>query len=187
MLPSMLTATGTPSGFVGRRPRLDEPLVDYTLGAARGGGGHSTLWAFRYHEGLVQTQVVGEAGWETIKAVPDVVYLSGTYDTLMRPTLAYTLASGESLFEWFDPVVSEQVATSIGAAVTPYVEFDARYPGAESLNDVVLSYILGDELVVRLQRDRFSVNYVRATGVTGARIIATGLGTNYCFQWRITK
>jgi hypothetical protein len=62
------------------------------------------------------------------------------------------------------------VITEIGeGVVTPRITYDDKRQlgsGGYSVSDLVLAYVLDDNLYIRLQRDRFSIAYLLAEEVT---------------------
>jgi len=94
--------------------------------------------------------------------------ISFSFDAAMRPAIAF-VQSGVAKVYWYDPVEGDMTITSIGSGViTPRITFDdKRLLGSSgySISDLVLGYVLNNNLYIRLQGDRFTVPYLLETEV----------------------
>lgn len=90
--------------------------------------------------------------------------LSLAFDQNMRPAVAFS-ADGNVYLRWYDPVPQAYVIQNFGPGRNARLTLDDKRAVQLSESDIVLAYIGGGELVVRYQRDRFTVPYVFRTGV----------------------
>lgn len=92
-----------------------------------------------------------------IVLLPGITYSSASFDTNMRPIVAYTIA-GASYLRWFDPVPNSIVDLALPVGTrTPALSLDDKRPGAEDVRDTLLFYLRGSSLYYRQLRDRFTV------------------------------
>jgi hypothetical protein len=99
----------------------------------------------------------------------DMTEISFSFDQAMRPAIAF-VQSGVAKVYWYDSVEGDMVITEIGeGVVTPRITYDDKRQlgsGGYSVSDLVLAYVLDDNLYIRLQRDRFTIAYLLAEEVT---------------------
>jgi len=99
----------------------------------------------------------------------DMTEISFSFDQSMRPAIAF-VQSGVAKVYWYDSVEGDMVITEIGeGVVTPRITYDDKRQlgsGGYSVSDLVLAYVLNDNLYIRLQRDRFTIAYLLAEEVT---------------------
>jgi len=106
-------------------------------------------------------------------AVTDTLLYTGTgitsvscsFDQNMRPTFAF-IEEGSAKLSWYDSVPEETVVTDYGATVfTPKVTLDDKRALQEGAADVIFAYVKNDNLYMRMQRDRYLVEYLLYTGI----------------------
>lgn len=101
--------------------------------------------------------------------VPNMTEMSFSFDQSMRAAIAYVQAGVAKLW-WYDTTIPGMTTTEIGAGVvTPRLSFDdKRTIGSQSflVSDLILAYVNDDNLYMRMQRDRFEVEYLLEEGVT---------------------
>ena len=96
----------------------------------------------------------------------DITELSLTFDHNMNPTIAFVQA-GVAKFWWFDTVLLAQVFTTLPVGSTnPRVAHDDKRAMESNTSDVMLAYVRSGNLYTRMQRDRYTIEYLQATGVT---------------------
>lgn len=116
---------------------------------------------------------------ETLVGKP--TWISFCFDQNMHYNIAY-IVNSHSFFYWYDANQQGYTTTDIGAVNTPFCRLDDVRRHPSFWNDIVLSYIRGAALCARLQRDRFSIEYVLAENA-GSRIIQCGMNKKLRFQW----
>ena len=117
--------------------------------------------------------------------VAGVKRLSFSFDSNMQPAVAYETSSGV-FFYWFDSAAPGYVTTSYPGARTPRVTHDDKRDFESGKSDVLLTYLLDDELVYRQQRDRYLVAYTLRTGLPRSlRLVRAGMNTKYRVQFEL--
>lgn len=119
--------------------------------------------------------------------VPGMTEMSFTFDQNMRLAIAY-VQDGVSKLWWFDSASGDMTTTTIGSGIiTPRLTLDDRRvaaTGGNRTNDIILGYVRNQKLCYRQQRDRFTIEYVLATGITTG-LIKIGLGRQLRLQFML--
>lgn len=114
---------------------------------------------------------IGEI-WEepvVVFSEPDFIKdLSLTFDQLGRPLIFYRNENYDLKFYWFDPVLGENTITALGQGYDPVACFDFPQDTGQSFTDMLVFYIREDKIYMRVQRDRFTIEY--DTGISHPRI-----------------
>lgn len=104
----------------------------------------------------------------TLLELPGLTEISISFDQSMRPVLTFVQA-GVAKLRWFDSLAGGQVITDLGAGVvTPRVSYDDKRfiaTNGYQTSDVILAYVRDGNLYTRIQRERFTVEHLLATGV----------------------
>lgn len=112
-----------------------------------------------------------------------ITEFSFTFDQNMRPVIAY-IQDDVAKLRWYDTTILDYTITTIGlGAFSPKVLLDDKRTWETSLNDVILAYVSDSYLCVRLQRDRYAIEYELKQ--TCAQIKKFGMGKNYRVQFII--
>lgn len=120
--------------------------------------------------------------------VPGITQLSLTFDQNMHPFFAYT-QNGVAKFYWFDPTIPGFTTTTLEAgAITPRASLDDKR--AFAINgggtDILLFYVVGNTLLMRMQRDRYGIIYTMATNLQlqflGNSVVQVGMNAINRFQ-----
>lgn len=176
-----------PSPFV--VTKKTSPLVDRHLG---GIGLNDTtkgllyqVWEMRYlgSQFLISAP---ESPEEVVHTVQGVTEFSFAFDQNMQPCIAYVL--GSAVFFWrFDSVLGDYLTTNYGNGVrSPRVRLDDGRASQLAENDVTLCYLEGNELVYRLQRNRYGIRYVAATNVGDEDVLVdAGMSQGNRFQFEV--
>ena len=114
---------------------------------------------------------------------PNVSYISLSFDTNMNPFISF-VENGISKFWWFNTLtgLQEFAETLIATAQSPYASLDDTRPLQNQNTDIILSYIRAGNLYFRAQRDRYLVEYLLASGVTG-QVLVAGMATNFRYKF----
>lgn len=171
-------------------PRIN--LADWEMGGIAledpSQGSNVKPWKVAYVSGS------GDITVEASDVAPTVVFnqagiqwLSFCFDQNMRTVLAYTLASGVSYFRWYDAQAAGYVVTSLGSDVrTPQLTLDTKTEKSSASNDVLLTYLRSDKLMLRGQRERFLTEHVLVNGISASkRLINFGMSTKNRLQWEV--
>lgn len=162
------------------------PLLDY----ARGGvdlldaskGLNVKNWTCELQDGSVYISSPGVPLFkiETILGEPE--WISFCFDQNMHYNLAYVLPGSGAFLYWYDANVQGYVTYPLGSVSTPILRMDDVRMYPSFWNDMILSYISGGALCCRLQRDRFSTEYMLAADA-GNTIMQCGMHKSLRFQW----
>lgn len=91
--------------------------------------------------------------------------MSATFDQNMNPCVAF-IQSGAMRLYWFDTAAGAQVYTTFGSGyASPRLALDDKRSLESGTSDIILAYVVGSELRMRMQRDRFGVEYVLYDGI----------------------
>lgn len=183
MIPeNRLSTVPVPSSLLVPMQR-DDPFIDFERAGAGlqdpSQGLDVQLWTLRYDV------VTGDFVLSAPTYPPavqfnraNVTWISLSFDSNMNPFISFTEA-GVSKFWWFDTVLSQQVFndTIIPTATSHYATLDDRRSSQNSARDILLFYIRAGNLYYRQQRDRYTIERLLRSGVTGDVLIA-GMQTN---------
>lgn len=120
--------------------------------------------------------------------VPGITQVSLTFDQNMHPFFAYT-QNGVAKFYWYDPTIPGFTITTLEAgAITPRASLDDKR--AFAINgggtDILLFYVVGNTLLMRMQRDRYGIIYTMATNLQtrflGNSVVQVGMNAVNRFQ-----
>ena len=187
MIPEQrLSTTNLAAPLLVNFPR-DDPFTDFEQGGIGlqnpSQGLNVQLWKLRYNDLTGEFLLSAPNYPETSQFVRfDVSYISLSFDSNMNPFISFTEA-GVSKFWWFNTVTGQQEfqETLISSAISPYATLDDKRPLEDLTRDNLLFYIRSGNLYFRAQRDRYLVEYLLRTGVTGEVLVA-GMGTNLRLQ-----
>jgi hypothetical protein len=97
------------------------------------------------------------------------------FDQNMNPVICFTQA-GFARFRWFDATISDYTITTLPAGSTPpRATLDDKRASQIPVSDVLVCYTRAGNLYMRAQRDRYLIEYLLKTGVTG-RVLQFGMG-----------
>lgn len=166
----------------------DDPLTDYEKAGVGLNdptqGMDVQLWTLKWDEPTGEFRLSAPNYPETSQFVrSNVSYVSLSFDSNMNPFISFT-ENGVSKFWWYDTALGAQVFEDVLIAgdTSPYATLDDRRPDTQATRDIILSYVRGGNLYFRMQRDRYLVEYLLATGVVGD-VLAVGMGTNLRLQF----
>lgn len=114
-------------------------------------------------------------------AAGTVTEVSLAFDQLMHIFIAF-VEDGIAQFYWYDPIseLNEFFILPVNS-INPCCTFDDhRYTQVPS-SDIIVAYIIANELFFRMQSNRYTVEYPLATGL--AKLHRIGMGTNNRLQF----
>lgn len=154
-------------------------LVDYEEGGIAIGdpsqGLQYQVWEARVAGGVIQTRPEGAGAWTDITSAAGITEIALAFDQNMRPQVAY-MAAGACKFYWYDADSAAYVTSTFAGATSPVCAMDDKRAAEVGLNDVVLFYLLGGRVIMRRQRDRYSIAYDMAAVPSGTtRIVRWGM------------
>lgn len=159
--------------------RIDE-LIDYEWGGIdlydASQGLQAKLWTCFYESGVIKAKA--DQGVYDLITVADVTALSFAFDLNMRPVVTYVV-NYEVFLWWYDTAAADHVTTSFGSLIiTPQLSLDDYRTIYSANTDVIFAYIKQRQLYMRLQRDRYQIEYELGAGQA---LIQIGMMTNNRF------
>lgn len=168
------------------------PLIDYEYGGEFLGTSSSnasflwmaecdgsSVWVSR--EGVDRTLVLEDV---------DISSISLAFDQTMNVHIAY-VSNGVAKFLWWNSLSSAYETMTLTGSRTPRCCSDELNALLSADRDLILTYLRGSSLYVRLQRDRFSVEYEKVPNAATheaitptTRLVAFGRNRSYRLQWR---
>ena len=117
----------------------------------------------------------------------DITEIDVTFDQNMNICVAYVSNNISKLY-WYDAQQSKQVTTIYPVNIKrPRVSLDDKRAFNISSSDIIFGYQRDEHLCYRLQRDRYSKEYIIATDLKVKRIlwrIGMGRDNRFLFFWR---
>lgn len=100
----------------------------------------------------------------------NISQISLAFDQNMHPFIAF-VQNGQAKFWWFDPTIPGQTFTTMAVDVTsPMCTLDDKRRLQTAASDIILAYVRSGNLYFRMQRDRYLIEYLLKTAVTGTMI-----------------
>jgi hypothetical protein len=164
---NVLSSSPVPSSFIGARALASFEKVDYEEGPIAIQDVTQGLQAQRWRMRLIEGEF-----WLDAPTVPECVAytalgsseVSFTFDQQGRLVLAY-VQDGQPKLYWFDSSAPGFVVTDLPIdAVTPKVILDDKRFTQVQISDVILQYVRNGRLKMRMQRDRFLIEYDLSSG-----------------------
>lgn len=159
--------------------RVDE-LIDYEWGGIdlydASEGLQVKIWTCFYESGVIKVRA--DQVMHDLITVTDVTALSFAFDLNMRPVVAYVV-NDEVFLWWYDTAIAEHTTSSFGTGIiTPQLSLDDHRSIYSANADVIFAYIRDEQLCIRLQRDRYQIEYDLGAGQV---LIQIGMMTNNRF------
>ena len=124
---------------------------------------------------------------QALVTVATLVSVSFTFDQNGRISFAYTTPVSSFLY-WFDTSLGQTVTTDLGAdCITPALYLDDKRVTQNPSSDMMLWYTKADgggtySLYSLLQRERFTIEYLMATGLSAPYIHNIGMSSELRVQ-----
>ena len=176
--------------------RPDEHDPEYIRDYERGGvalretvaGINKKEWEFFIKDRTIFGKITGTDKSFPIITGKGFTEVVGSFDRNMNPVLVY-YADNAYHFYWFDTVTNNYVTEELTSDVTsPRLCHDDKRDEALVYSDVILTYIKDTKLIYRLQRDRFTLNYIAGEkGIKGREIIRFGMNKSLRLQWTLDQ
>lgn len=94
-----------------------------------------------------------------------ITELSLAFDHNMNPFVAF-VQNGVARYWWFDTLTSNQVLSDLPIGSTnPRAAHDDKRYLERNTSDIILAYVRAGSLYMRMQRERYTIEYELATGV----------------------
>jgi hypothetical protein len=101
--------------------------------------------------------------------------ISLTFDQLGRPLVFYRVGENTLKLYWYDPVAQQNVTTTLTTGKDPTACFDFPQDTGQSFTDALLFYVRDDQVFMRIQRDRYAIEYPCPAIQPGLKINSAGL------------
>ena len=174
---------------VGSRSNL---LIDYERGGATIGVASNSS-EFEW-----QVETDGTSVWVSREGVAPVLILTDTNITEVNLALDQTMnvhiafvADGVAKWRYWDTLTNSYQVMTLTDCRTPRCCSDEKTPEFSGVRDVILTYLRDASLYVRLQHDRYTVEYAKVPDednhesiTESSKIASFGMNTGRRLQWR---
>ena len=117
--------------------------------------------------------VWGEEQLLFIEPTP-IVNLALSFDQLGRAIVFYQTQNDLRLY-WYDPIAQQNEVKIMSAGQCPIACFDFPQDTSQGFSDVILFYVKDNTIFMRVQRDRFDVEYNTGVTLPNVKLISCGL------------
>lgn len=177
----VLSTIPMPAQFIGGRAFAVQKHIDFEWGPIAiqdpSKGSMYQIWRARMENDYVYLSAPNVAEFVLLD-LPGVTEISFTFDQNARHIFAY-VQSGVSYLRWYDTSVAAYVTTVIDG-ITPRVTLDDKRELQRSASDVLVFYVRAGALYMRMQRDRYGIEYHLANAVVNG-LVKCGMMRN----WRV--
>ncbi len=174
------------SPYIEKVNDVNIPLIDYELGGAGLNDASQGLKVKTWTLYLEDSNVMVKADGVTPSLLfvrPGIRELSLAFDQNMKPFVAF-IQHTEAWYWWFDTADSTQKFTQLPNAVSPRCTLDDKRLIAQNTSDIVLGYVRANNLYMRYQRDRYTIEYLLRSNVN-ATLATIGMSTNNRLRFRM--
>jgi hypothetical protein len=118
--------------------------------------------------------------------LPDTnaVWVSLAFDQNARPFIGYVTAAGTAFYYWFNTLTNQFTTTQLPTSA----KYDRIFSAVDDLrpinlaaSDIILLYVRGSTIFMRVQRDRFGVEYTLGT-VPWGKMVQAFMNIKFRFQ-----
>ena len=173
------------SDLIGARALGNNPLINYEDGGIDisdiSQGLQYQVWTGKlFGNSIILTGVNGNSF--TANLGEKITEFSFTFDQNMKPVIAYKQNFFMKLY-WYNTVISDyQIDVYTTKHTSPMVLLDDKRDFNRSNSDVIFVYINYRYLCMRLQRDRYLIEYKLASRI-GLPLLNFGMGKNLRLQF----
>lgn len=162
------------------------PLVDYELGGIAlndsSKGLKVKVWTLYLDDNNVMIKADGVVP-TVLFTRPGIRELSLAFDQNMRPFVAFVQHT-ETWFWWYDTFDNTVKFTQLVGAISPRCTLDDKRLIAQNTSDIILGYVKANNLYMRYQRDRYTIEYLLKTNVA-ATLVTIGMARNNRIRFRM--
>lgn len=110
-----------------------------------------------------------------------------TFDQNMNLFITYlTQENVGAYFYWFDSLISGYRTTLLDEVTNaPRCSLDDKRALETTSSDIILAYIRDDSLMMRVQRDRYNIEYNLLADFGDSRLVQIGMNTKNRFQFQV--
>lgn len=112
----------------------------------------------------------------------EIQQISLTFDQLGNPLVFYRVGANTLKLYWYDPVLQQNVTTVLASGTDPQAGFDFPQDTGQDFTDALIFYVRNDTVYMRVQRDRFSIEYECPASQPGIRLVSNGLRVDNRYQ-----
>ena len=114
--------------------------------------------------------------------VSPILDISLSFDSVGKPLVFYQ--RGNELVLWFydSQIGSNTIKTIASNGITPIINFDYINNTSDQNSDVLMFYVVNDVAYMRLQRDRFDIEYPTGVNYPELRLEKSGINLDNRFQ-----
>ncbi len=185
MMPGgVLSAITIQGSFVEPNRKRREPLIDYEMGGVGlqdpSGGLQYQLWTIESNgtDVYVRAEHVAPV---LLFSRPGITRVTLGFDLNMRVHAAF-VQNGVSWLWWYDSQAGAMIFTAYPDASYPTLGTDEKRSSELANSDLLFAYMRGQNLCVRMQRDRFLIEYAYPIG-RNAELVAIGMNSANRFQF----
>lgn len=187
---SLTDVKAYPQPVFAKPPRLGVLVEAISLGPVELNQSEGTLnsayWVCNQEGTLVGIRKGINGAWtEFIPLFEELSFikdLSLTFDQLGRPLVFYRTENSDLKFYWYDPILQENTIADLGQGYDPVTCFDFPQDTGQSFTDMLVFYVRANRIYMRVQRDRFAVEYDTGVEHPGLRLESAGLRVDYRLQ-----
>lgn len=178
-----------------RPPMIDIEDVTQTIGLGpenlydSGGRLDKRYWLL-YENPVTEGEILISRGNNGVWEEPTILFrdtqkineLSLTFDQLGNPVVFYRLYADFLKLYWYNSVTSSYEIKDLATGSNLISGFDARQETSVQYSDAMLFYVRDDKIYMRVQRDRYEIEYV--TSAVGKNVVlrSCGMTVNNRFQ-----
>lgn len=189
---NMLSTQPIAASFLAPRQQIRasslEGLTDYHYGGIALGDSSQGLsyqvWTAYCPDGLNIWLLAPNTTPFTFLADVSPVWLALSFDQNSRPFIGYVTAQGTGFFYWFDTLVNKFVTTQLptsGLYARIFASVDDLRPQNITNSDTILSYVRAGSLLIRQQRDRYSIEYT--LGAAPGKLVQAYMNSHWRYQF----
>jgi len=193
MMPqNVLSTSPEPASFLPPDDQTTSPTFDYELGGIAlqdsSQGLQVQTWTFTLDTstGTVSVSAPSLGSPVVLFTQAGTTEISGTFDQNMNPCVSFVQGGVMKLW-WYDPVAHAQTFLSFSGSYTnPRVAMDDKR-GLETLlgtNDIILAYVNAGNLCTRMQRDRWTIEYILGAVPIGFGLTKIGMNRGNRLQFQ---
>lgn len=164
------------------------PQTDYTLGGVdfddASQGMRVKTWTAQLDGSGNFTVSAPSVAPQVLLTRPGATWVGLAFDSNMKSFLTWLEPSG-AFYRWFDSTISNYRISALAAGSDrPFCQLDDARPLETAKCDVLLHYQRSNRLLMRVQRDRYGVEYDLGD-ITGLNLVQTGFNHTLRFQFQL--
>jgi hypothetical protein len=147
-------------------------------------GLNAQLWTATVKDTFVELTAPNQSTPINILQEADITELTLAFDQNMNVAIAY-VQYGQAKLYWYDTFIGDYTITALpGGSISPRVTLDDRRELQTTNSDIILGYVLNDNLYFRMQRERYLSEHLLRPNVAG-RLVQMGMNTKNRLQFQI--